>query len=210
MLLLMRQLSNLLKKQAENLMQEKRKNKKLTAEFIILAGSLVVLLLSSSGCKEDKAPASSAVQPSNKAAAGKSSEKQDLDKTQGDAEQKRDYFYNPNGKVDPFTPLITSAPSIEQATPESNQKKDIPLSPLQKLAIEDFKLAAIITSDKKFTALLEDPAINGFIVTEGMLIGRDGGVIKKILSNSIIIEEEIKNDQGNMEMKIRTLTLKKK
>jgi Tfp pilus assembly protein PilP len=210
MLLLTQQPLNLLKKQAENLMQEKKRNKKLIPAITLLAGLLVVLLLTTTGCKENKASAPSAVQPAAKPIEKKSNDKLDSDKTKNSEEQKKEYSYNPNGKVDPFTPLITSSPVTEQVATETSEKKDIPLSPLQKLAVEDFKLAAVITSDKKFTALLEDPAINGFIVTEGMLIGKDGGVIKKILTNSIIIEEEIKNDQGNKEMRIKTITLKKK
>jgi len=187
---------------------KKRKNKSLTAEIILLAGTLVVLLLATTACKDDTV--STPVQPAAKTPEKQISEKQDADKTNSAAVQKSEYSYNPNGKVDPFTPLITSSPSSEQVSSEPSKKKEIPLSPLQKLAIEDFKLAAIISTDKKLTALLEDPAVNGFIVTEGMLIGRDGGVIKKILTNSIIIEEESKDDQGNKEMKIKTITLKKK
>ena len=191
-------------------MQAKKRIKNLTAEIFILAGSLIVLILSSSACKEDNVPTPTPVKDVVKNPEKKNEEKLDADKKNSAGEIKREYSYNPNGKVDPFTPLITSSPNFESAPAEAKEKKDVPLSPLQKLDIDDFTLVAIISSDNKLTALLEDPAVNGFIVTEGLLIGKNGGVIKKILSNSMLIEELSLNEQGKKELKIKTITLKKK
>ena len=87
---------------------------------------------------------------------------------------------------------------------------DIPITPLQKLDVDDFTLVAVIATPTGFCALLEDPAMNGYKVTEGMQIGRKSGVIKKILHNSVIVEENKEIDQKNNEKKINTLTLRKK
>jgi Tfp pilus assembly protein PilP len=95
-------------------------------------------------------------------------------------------------------------------TETKTSERDVPMTPLQKLDVDDFTLVAVIATPTGFCALLEDPAMNGYKVREGMQIGRKSGVIKKILHNSVIIEENKDIDQKNNEKKINTLTLRKK
>jgi Tfp pilus assembly protein PilP len=123
------------------------------------------------------------------------------------------YIYNPNGKVDPFVPILSD--SIEEESPQKNtgDKKvaqEVPMSPLQKLDVNDFILVAVLSTPKGLCALLEDPAMNGFIIKEGMQIGRKAGVVRKILGSSVLIEEQNAEVQGSSEKKIITLTLRKK
>lgn len=188
---------------------KKREDNKLSADVFLLAGVILALVLSSHACMSDTPPPPPPVKKAVKPAAKKAPPAGATEKKSEAAEPKIEYSYNPNGKVDPFVPLVTSSPVTESETAVPAEK-DVPLSPLQKLDIDDFKLVAVIASDVELTALLEDPAMHGFIVKEGMLIGRHGGVIKKILPTSILIEEQLSDEQGKKEMKIRTITLKNK
>ena len=123
------------------------------------------------------------------------------------------YTYNPNGKVDPFVPILSD--SIEDESPQKNDgdkktAQEVPMTPLQKLDVNDFVLVAVLSTPKGLCALLEDPALNGFIIKEGMQIGRKSGVVRKILGSSVLIEEPNVEVQGSSEKKIITLTLRKK
>lgn len=115
-----------------------------------------------------------------------------------------EYSYDATGKPDPFLPLIAEA-SPRKRTVASQKTK--PLTPLQKYDLNELNLVAIISAGEKASALLEDSARFGYIVKDGMLIGKNDGVIKKITENGIIIEEKIYNSMGNLETKISTLTI---
>ncbi len=114
------------------------------------------------------------------------------------------YSYDATGKPDPFAPLITEAPPQKQ---EVQQQQTKPLSPLQKYDLKELKLVAIIALGNSSTALLEDPAKYGYIVKDGMLIGKNDGVVKKITENGLIIEEKFYNSMGRIETRISTLTI---
>lgn len=124
----------------------------------------------------------------------------------------KEYSYDATGKPDPFEPLIAAIAATKQSqSPIPQQQKiDKPLTPLQKLDLSDLFLVAIVDSDNSSTALIEDNARNGYIVREGMLIGKNDGTIKKILKNSMIVEEKIADSTGTIETKISTLTIYKK
>jgi len=115
------------------------------------------------------------------------------------------YFYDATGKPDPFVPLIT------EIRPErkTNNKETIdgPLTPLQKYKLEELNLVAIIKSGDKLSALFEDMDEFGFIVVENTLIGNNGGVVKKITPDKVIIEEDVYNSSGESEKNIRSIKI---
>ena len=115
-----------------------------------------------------------------------------------------EYSYDATGKPDPFVPLITEAPSKRKG-PVRKRKKIT--TPLERYAIEELKLVAIISTGNNATAMLEDPAKYGYIVKDGMHIGKNDGIIKKITENGLIIEEKVYNSDGKLETKISTLTI---
>ena len=118
------------------------------------------------------------------------------------------YFYDATGKPDPFVPLITEIRPKRKTT----DKKiiDGPLTPLQKYKIEELQLVAIIKSGDKLSALFEDMDEFGYIVNENTLIGSNGGVVKKITPDKVIIEEEIYNSSGELEKNIRSIKIQSK
>lgn len=114
------------------------------------------------------------------------------------------YSYDSTGKPDPFLPLVTEAAPQKLATP---QEKAEPLTPLQKYDLSELNLVAIIALGNRSSALLEDSAGFGYIVNEGMLIGKNDGIIKKITINEVIIEEKVYDSMGNTETEVSTLTI---
>jgi Tfp pilus assembly protein PilP len=115
------------------------------------------------------------------------------------------YSYDATGKPDPFVPLIT------EIRPErkTNDKETItgPLTPLQNYKLEELNLVAIIKSGDKLSALFEDMDEFGFIVVENTLIGNNGGVVKKITPDKVIIEEDVYNSSGKSEKNIRSIKI---
>jgi len=176
--------------------------------FIISISTLLIL----NSCSEN-ADESAQLQPKPPESIKKDSGAEKQKKDQSPPIAQDVYVYNPNGKVDPFVPIMSD--SLEDESPQKNagDKKvapEVPMTPLQKLDVNDFVLVAVLSTPKGLCALLEDPAMNGFIIKEGMQIGRKAGVIRKILSSSVLIEEQNVEVQGSSEKKIITLTLRKK
>ena len=93
------------------------------------------------------------------------------------------YRYDPAGKRDPFfSPLYRVT---EQAGMASDEAK----TPLQRLDLGQFKVVGIILETAEPKALIEDNSGLGYIVTSGTLIGPNGGVIKSIEPDRILVEE---------------------
>ncbi len=93
------------------------------------------------------------------------------------------YRYDPAGKRDPFfSPLY-------RVTEQGNTTSDEAKTPLQRLDLGQFKVVGIILETPEPKALIEDNSGLGYIVTSGTLIGSNGGVIKSIEPNRILVEE---------------------
>nr|HID59890.1 hypothetical protein [Desulfobacterales bacterium] len=119
------------------------------------------------------------------------------------------YVYNPKGKVDPFRPLFdTGAGTV--APVKKRRKRDIPLTPLQKVELSQLRLVGIVFSGKEKRALVEDASGKGYIVTRGTYIGTHFGKVIKILKDRIIIEEEIEDFLGRTRPEKTEMKLQKK
>lgn len=93
------------------------------------------------------------------------------------------YHYDPAGKRDPFfSPLY-------RVTEQGGTTLDEARTPLQRLDLGQFKVVGIILETPEPKALIEDNSGLGYIVTSGTLIGPNGGVIKSIEPNRILVEE---------------------
>jgi Tfp pilus assembly protein PilP len=119
-----------------------------------------------------------------------------------DNETVKEYFYDATGKPDPFVPLIT-----EIRPGRKKETIDGPLTPLQRYTLEELQLVAIIKSGDKLSALFEDMDEFGYIVIENTLIGSNGGIIKKITPDKVIIEEDVYNSSGELEKNIRSIKI---
>ena len=112
--------------------------------------------------------------------------------------------YIARGKINPFEPLFKEKPVSRK-----KKKKRIPRTPLEKLSIGQLKLVAIIRAPSGNKALVEESSGKGYVIKQGTYIGLNAGRIIKIEKDNIIIEEEVEDIQGNIEVRQRELKLQK-
>jgi len=110
------------------------------------------------------------------------------------------YRYDPEGKPDPFKPFIEIA---EEDT------RVMPLPPLRRFAVGEFRLIGIVrTADKKI-AIVKTPEGKRYTLRRGTLLGANGGRVVKILSDSVVVVEKIKDFSGTVHTERIVLALKK-
>lgn len=108
--------------------------------------------------------------------------------------------YNPIGKRDPF----------KMPTVGTEESEEVSLNPIEKYAIEKFKLRAILRGFSRPRAMFEDPQQKMYILGEGDVIGREKGVISRILNREVIITEKTTNYLGETSLFERVLSLPEK
>ena len=111
---------------------------------------------------------------------------------------------------DPFKPYAQLPAQQQTAKSRSSKGRVADPLPIQKFDTERFKISGIITGMKKNSALLVDPNGKGFVVKEGMLVGNNDGVVKRITSNTVEVEETFSDDKGKLRKRIVKLTLLRK
>jgi Tfp pilus assembly protein PilP len=100
---------------------------------------------------------------------------------------------NPNGNPaslsirDPF-----KAPDIQAAD-------ETPKGPLERIPLDRFKLLGVITGPDRFRAMLQDPEGQTHLVSERMKLGNRQGVVKKITSKGLWVQEKVVNVLGQEE-----------
>lgn len=120
------------------------------------------------------------------------------------------YSYNPEGKIDPFKPILSGV-SGRASGSRKKRSKTVPLTPLQKININQVKLVGIIESPNGNKAMVQDPSGKGYILTKGTYIGTNFGKVAKILSNKVVVQEEIEDFiTGKLKIQEVTLELPKK
>ncbi len=98
------------------------------------------------------------------------------------------FTYTPLGKSDPFKPFIET--DIKAASAEG-RVRSIPLSPLQRLDVEQFTLVGIAGSPNRRVAMVEDKMNKKFYpVTVGTAIGKNSGKVVDILADRVIVDEK--------------------
>ena len=107
------------------------------------------------------------------------------------------YEYNAKGRRDPFTPLIVKV--------EAERKKGG--IPLENYGVNEFKLTAVLWSKSGFYALVSAPDGKSFVLREGTTIGLYGGKVDKIMKDSVIIKEFLKDYRGNVKPNYTVLKL---
>jgi len=99
------------------------------------------------------------------------------------------YKYTSVGKTDPFKPFMEL-----EAKPAKAKAKAIPLSPLQRLDVEQYTLVGIAGSQKGRAAMVEDRKDKKFYpLFVGTSIGQNHGRVVEILADRVIVEEKQSN-----------------
>jgi type IV pilus assembly protein PilP len=113
--------------------------------------------------------------------------------------------YNAKGRFDPFEPLFKS--EGKQVTASRGKKtRRIPQTPLERVAISQLKLSAIMRSARGNSAIVEDATGKGYVIRKGTYIGLNSGQVTQIDKSSVMIEEEVEDVSG--EYRIQNIKLK--
>ncbi len=113
------------------------------------------------------------------------------------------YTYDSLGRKDPFRPFVDFS-QIERSIPTET---DRPLTPLEKYALNQYRLVGImLAGDMHNYALVEDPENVGHTVHQGDMIGNASGYVKEIKLNEVTIEEPYIDIFDKKQ--VRTITLK--
>ncbi len=111
------------------------------------------------------------------------------------------YRYVTGGRKDPFAPIIVKAEARARGA-------DRP--PLERHNISEFKLSGIVWGGFGYNAMVEGPDGKGYFVRVGTIIGPNGGVVKKISQNALVIEEKFRTLTGETQRKEIIVELRKK
>lgn len=103
------------------------------------------------------------------------------------------YKYNPSGKPDPFKPFVEQELAVKK---KKEAAKSLPLSPLQRANIDQFKLAGISGDENGRRAIVQDVRGKVYPISKGTYIGTNNGRVVAILVDRIIIEERVKEIDG--------------
>ena len=117
-------------------------------------------------------------------------------------------IYNPKGKIDPFIPLFQEKPAETQVGTKK-RKKRTRLTPLEKIALNQLKLTAIILRPAGNKAMVEEATGRGYVVIKGTPIGRSWGKVTEILKDRIIIEEEVENLLGKVTLEKQEIKIQR-
>ena len=116
-------------------------------------------------------------------------------------------LYNPEGKLDPFAPLIKEKPVNLPVKDRKTVRRKL-LTPLEKLDLSQLKLVAILRAQSGNNALVEEDSGKGYVIKKGTYIGMHSGKVVKILPDRIIIEEEVEDIYGKISVQKKEIKLK--
>jgi Tfp pilus assembly protein PilP len=116
-----------------------------------------------------------------------------------EASSKSGYVYDPTGKRDPFLAYDLSPKGDDDETK----------TPLERYALGELKLTAVMKGFDEPTAFVENNLGKGFSVKKGTKIGNNGGEVIEILPDKLLIlETEIdftgQKKSRTLEMRLRT------
>jgi len=115
------------------------------------------------------------------------------------------YKYNPIGKPDPFKPFIEQELSPKKKT----ESKTLPISPLQREGINNFRLVGVSGDDHHRIAIVQDVKGKAYPIFLGTYIGQNGGRVVEILPDRVVIEEKVNSEAKQAKTNRLTLKLRK-
>ncbi|WP_458776086.1 pilus assembly protein PilP [Desulforhopalus sp. 52FAK] len=119
------------------------------------------------------------------------------------------YFeYVLENRPDPFVPFLTEKAATSNADMNEVIENNEPLSGMQLFEPGQLTLVALMKSGAEDIAMVEDFTGKGYVLTEGIKIGRRG-VVKDIAPNSVLIEETAETRAGKKIITEIVMILKK-
>jgi type IV pilus assembly protein PilP len=116
------------------------------------------------------------------------------------------YKYNPVGKADPFKPFIYQEISAKK---KLEMIKPLPIFPLQRVGTDQFRLVGIAGDESSKIAIVTDVKGKFYPLYLGTTIGLNSGRVVGILADRVIVEEKIKDKEGDAKKtKTKRITMK--
>ena len=112
------------------------------------------------------------------------------------------FVYVTEGRRDPFVPLSRIRRPIEISAE--------PATPLQSYDLSQFRLAGVIVGKGASKAMVIAPDGKSYILSEGVKIGKNNGVILTISSESVVVEEKYYDFSGNVIENIQEIVVPKR
>jgi len=113
------------------------------------------------------------------------------------------YRYVPEGKRDPFVP-----PTI--APRRVGRDETVPLTPLQKVDLNQLRLIAVLVGKGEPRAMVEAPGGKSYILKRGTKVGKNDGVVKEINNEAVVVEERYIDFTGNTISNLLLISLPKR
>lgn len=117
--------------------------------------------------------------------------------------------YDPSGRFDPFEPLFKQQSQETNVAAKSGHKKRKPQTPLERIALSQLKLTAIIRAPSGNRAMVEDATGKGYVIKRGTYVGLNAGRVTEIDDDRVVVEEEIENLMGELTLQNAELKLQK-
>jgi type IV pilus assembly protein PilP len=117
-------------------------------------------------------------------------------------EKEAEFVYVTDGRRDPFVPLSRIRRPMEPS--------DEPATPLQSYDLSQFRLAGVIVGKGASKAMVIAPDGKSYILSEGVKIGKNSGVVITINSESVLVEEKYYDFSGNVIENIQEIVVPKR
>ncbi len=117
--------------------------------------------------------------------------------------------YDPTGRTDPFQPLFKEDPKPKADRKSAPKKPERPRTPLERLDLGQLQLTAVIFSETRPRAMVEEANGKGYVIKVGTYIGLERGQVTDIKKDRVVIEHPKTDDFGNTAMRRRELKLQK-
>ncbi len=116
---------------------------------------------------------------------------------------KDSFVYKREGRTDPFIPFVR--PKVAKATIGPTVEE---LTGMRKFEPGQLNLVAIAFTEKEPFAMVQDSTGKGYILRQGIKIGRSG-IVDRIVSNIVIIKQTYTSPTGKKRSKILEMALRK-
>lgn len=95
--------------------------------------------------------------------------------------------YDPSGRRDPFAPVLLD---LQPGRIDEN------FPPLQRVALAELNLIAIVWGAYGYTAMVQTPEGHGYTVRRGTRVGQNNGVVSAVTERGIIVQERFTDVYG--------------
>ncbi len=114
---------------------------------------------------------------------------------------KEQYTYIPGERRDPFLSLLRRG---EQPGDFGSE-----LTPLQKVNLSEIKLVGIVKDPEGNVALIQTPDGKGYSLRQGVPVGKNEGVVEKVLEDQIVVKEKQTDFLGQIKVTEVVIKLKR-